>query len=103
MNLVKLATLLTLAAALAGCNTTDRLANVGAVQSIPIVIGQTPTVRGMTLRLRHHWRHRRHAKHRGAERTPQSNTDRGDHPLLAFCLFACDVGMYPSGFTKNVK
>ena len=29
MNLIKLATLLTLAAALAGCNTTDRLANIG--------------------------------------------------------------------------
>ncbi|WP_108463026.1 flagellar basal body L-ring protein FlgH [Devosia naphthalenivorans] len=43
MNLVKLATLLTLAAALAGCNTTDRLANVGRAPVLTPITDPTTT------------------------------------------------------------
>lgn len=43
MNLVKLATLLTLAATLAGCNTMDRLANVGNAPPLTPIVDPTTT------------------------------------------------------------
>ena len=43
MKLIKLATLLTLAAALAGCNTTDRLANVGKAPVLTPITDPTAT------------------------------------------------------------